>query len=193
MGTKWKDCSATDRAMVLLTGTLAVFTLILLVFTKKQVSDIEGSSKKQLRAYISVLTPRLGKDSIRSNPLKVAFIMKNSGHTPAYDVRDFTQLRIVSTKEADNMPDPHYFKVGEYHQVVGPNVETLVWKQTDGEPRSHLGLSPTEYRVFLYGKIEYEDIFGANHWTTFCYQYQWWIEGGQFYLYALYNDADKNE
>ncbi len=191
---KWKECDATDRAMFWATAALGILTAILVGYTKKQVSDMEGNVQKQLRAYVSVLTPVFGPDSLTADPLKVAFILKNTGQTPAYDLRQLTRLIIVKTDSVKNLPDPRTMTADWPQGVLAPNTDLLLWRIPDAEPMTFSGLSSKEYRICFYGKITYEDIYGGKHWTTFAYERI--AQFGQFYpspRFPTYNDADKNE
>jgi hypothetical protein len=49
--------------------------------------------------------------------------------------------------------------------------------------------SPTVL-VLVFGKITYSDVFGCDHWTTFCGK--WHSEDDSFSIYGPYNDADNN-
>jgi hypothetical protein len=164
-----------------------------------QIGDIEKNSKRQMRAYLSVLPPVLGKDSILAPRLIAAARIKNSGQTPAYDVVEAGDLRIVPNAEMSSLPDPRSL-ANPYgvapnlvKQVIGPGVEFDSWREATGKYQSHQGLDTREYRVVFYGKVFYRDAFGANHWTSYAYVYHWWINGGEFYTHEHFNDADNNE
>jgi hypothetical protein len=177
---------------VILTAAAALFTAGLLVYSHIQANDFEESSRRQLRAYISVLTPRLGEEGVLANPLTVAIILKNSGQTPAFNIAETSAVRIIRKEEMQSIANPDTLRVNKSYQgILGPGIEFSMWRKPDTPPFSHAGLSPTDYRLFVYGKFEYDDIFGTHHWTTFCYHYQWWI--GEFYPEPNKNNADKND
>jgi hypothetical protein len=196
MSMKWKDSSTTDKVIASGTWGAVIGSLVLVFLTYLQIKDIENSSKKQLRAYISVLPPVLGRDSIFAPRLIAAARIKNSGQTPAYDVVESGDLRIIPIGEMNNFPDPRKLPnpydvtPNLIKQVIGPGVEFVSWREATGEHQSHRGLSSEDYRVIFYGIVFYKDAFGHNHWTSYAYAYHWWINGGEFYTHEHYNDAD---
>lgn len=44
-------------------------------------------------------------------------------------------------------------------------------------------------RIFIYGRIEYDDVFGNHHWQNFC---QFLLNGGAFAMCPDHNDMDNN-
>jgi hypothetical protein len=196
MNTKWKECPATDKWMVFTTCLLALGSFVLIYLTIVQIGDIERNSKRQLKAFISVLPPIFDGRGIAGNPLAVACRLKNSGQTAAYNVRDVSELLIVPRSKGDSLPDPRDFKVipapKAEQYVIGPEVEVFLWKHPAREPMNLGGLLVKDYAVIFRGRIFYTDVFGDEHWTSFAYSYQMWISGGTFYAYGQFNDADKN-
>jgi hypothetical protein len=196
MNTKFKDSDTTDKIMVISTVILAVCTFVLVGLTKWQLNDFEKNSKRQLKAFISVLPPTFDEKGLDGNPLVVACRLKNSGQTPAYNVHDVTELLIVPRSKGDSLPDPRDFKYVSAPKaekyVIGPEVEVLLWKHPARDPMNLGGLLKTEYAIIFRGKIFYTDVFGDEHWTSFAYSYQLWINHGTFYAYGQYNDADPN-
>lgn len=175
--------------MVIVTTVLAILTLFLVWYSKRQVSISETNSRIQLRAYVTVLPPELSEDSLYANPLRVAYVLKNSGQTPAMDVRDSVELRIIKRDEIKTLPDPHGFRFAGGGSPITPNVEAVRWLQPNRGPKNYGGLDPREDRIFIFGKVTYSDVFGVDHWITFSYQYQFWLK--HFYSESI--DVDKND
>jgi len=45
-------------------------------------------------------------------------------------------------------------------------------------------------RIYVYGRIEYDDVFGIHHWATFC---QFYLASGAYTFCPNYNETDRNE
>jgi hypothetical protein len=145
------------------------------------------------------------------NPLNVSVIFENKGKTPAHKVRTCQVTRLIKRGEgtvitypekrysqgfSNIMPDGHTLRLGN---AVG----------SDNDPRiTQDGLLTHELREAIYandvspvtyGQIQYEDIFGVPHWTTFCFNMQVLppVQGiGKQPAWAttsVGNDMDKNQ
>ena len=173
------------------TFALALFTLILALAMIVQIRDTRETSKKQLRAYISVLPPVLGVSAKPFDPITAGCVVRNSGQTPAYKVHAFIALKILPTPEVEKCPNPNELNSDPERAVVGPGVELVLWRQPASDVKNYPPEIYHSHRVLYYGRIEYTDVYGVEHWTTFSYVFYFWIP--QFYAYGPYNDADKNE
>jgi hypothetical protein len=168
-----------------------IAAIALLIETKKQVQIAEDTSYKQLRAYVSIETPTLDSVGIRASHLKGTFTMKNTGQTVAFNVRQRCEFRIVPADSVEKVNPIELVQVN-VGQPIFPNSGSKVWHEIMGQRKNFAGLSVHDYRLLYYGRIDYSDIYGVDHWTTFCYHYQLWIEGGSFYPDGPYNQTDNN-
>jgi hypothetical protein len=148
------------------------------------------------RAWVSAKSfggqPEIGK------AWKVVVSIKNTGKTFG---KNFRIAATMAHKElADADPDferrigdivkPHPSLRG----VIAPNDEVqIIVSAPEVMTNDALNYfkSPTIV-VLVFGKIFYSDIFGCDHWTTFCYQ--WMPDGTSWNAYGngSYNETDDN-
>jgi hypothetical protein len=87
--------------------------------------------------------------------------VKNTGTTPALDVRAFGLVRTIAGSEeppfvsdVPPLPAPGMF---------GPGIEMSILFAMPSIPEGDT--------LYVYGNVEYGDIFGGQHWTEFCGKY----------------------
>lgn len=157
--------------------SLNVVQVVESVETSKEVAAQQKLfGKMQMRAYISVL---IGTAIFQDRQQKLRFaahpLILNTGHTPAYSVRWRIAADILPVPLPDNFgfPLPNS-RVGSSllgpHQsatmmAVVPNLvaDDLVTKikRNDGEA------------LYVWGTLQYKDIFGRLHRSTFAQQLYW--------------------
>ena len=135
---------------------------------------------------------------------RVTIEIRNTGRTLAKKVRI---VPIVDPRADGSAPDfakkveetAKSYEAGPYgivsEAVVPPNATSgSTLKASDGLlTQTALDGLKGEERVFVYGKITYEDIFGRPHWITFCNVLTQTEAGGwQYMAYSGYNEADDN-
>lgn len=83
----------------------------------------------------------------------------------------------IKKATTDSLPEGGYV-IGSGKQRTFPAIaQPLEWNDIRRMEEDH------RPGVFCYGRIEYKDIFGADHYTTFCWQFQCTEEGKGFCLY----------
>jgi hypothetical protein len=94
-------CKTYEGAINLLGGVaVALFTAILTIYTIKLWKSGEEHSERELRAYITI--PDVFVKYVGTlQPIQAVFEIKNSGQTPAYDLRIFPFMSV------DNFPSPN--------------------------------------------------------------------------------------
>jgi hypothetical protein len=130
---------------------------------------------------------------------KITVSVKNTGKTFA----KFFSSDILVTRigKDDQIPD---FKQSEEEyrsaskgmsvSVLPPNgVSSSIVAVKKGEKLTKdevNSLQSGEIKLFVFGKATYKDIFGCEHWTTYC----WLLNTDwQYQAYETYNDADDNQ
>jgi hypothetical protein len=128
---------------------------------KLTVKTMEDTARKELRAYMGVDHIVIYDDHLSSDSGHADIRIKNFGNTMAKS----TQIWIEASEPVG---DPDFNEKGERRAktVVMPK-EALGFKQpierTMGGTMSNL--NPGILRIW--GRIEYTDVFGQDHWTTF--------------------------
>jgi hypothetical protein len=144
-------------------ATIAAFaTIPILVMT---LNASRKSSEQQLRAYL--LMGR-SKFEIDGNRIKLEIRYKNSGQTPAYDVRWFSAWKVCPLGQFL----PETFEEVKIHRRgdIAPGQE--VTTNTVDELTLEDGESVKSGRddFIFYGTIEYRDVFGNERRTDFRFQ-----------------------
>ena len=161
-----------DDPLTILTGVLAIATFGLVIGVLIQVRDARIASERQLRAYISAKPSNLRGFIVGQIPT-AQFIVLNHGQTPAYKIRHIAIVDVVEHPILPTQPNP---------LVIDENepIPTLVL-----HPRSDMEsgangirkitaediervLKGTDYALYLFGLVIYEDAFGEERRTNIC-------------------------
>lgn len=208
-----KEPRLTESAKFWIAQGLAAATVIaaLLVYwqtreqveiANKQLRMADTAMYDQMRAYVSVLPPSgepilvdKKQDFVRT---VASFIMKNTGQTMACSVGVYGYIRIVDTDSIDLL-DPTKLPKANPIMPLGAGLEFKVWNETPYDTKRYGSVFTASSRIRLvcYGRVDYKDIYGVAHWTTFAYEWMHWINtaGGKgvgFYPRALFNAVDAN-
>jgi hypothetical protein len=116
--------------------------------------------------------------------------IENTGRTPAKNVK----VWFVTEKTRDMAP-PNFNYTDDQSVDAKPILPPKFPLQLGAEKR-RFGVrrenwSELENRtisIFVHGKIAYEDVFGEQHWMTFCFMYEPSIK--KFAVYDRHNETD---
>ena len=190
-------------------GALAIATFLLVWATWSLVRDAKHNAWRQLRAYvgpdhIDLECPNLTvADYVPVPPspgqIITDFILisvKNFGATPASEVKTWTNW-VAVTPFGGQLPADWPFAD---HQSTSTNLTTIE-KRTLFPAQtfvSKIGVHDlTTFRqavaltssVYLYGHIDYRDVFGRDQVTEFCFVYNPWRGRDQFTAIDRHNRA----
>lgn len=152
-------------------ATLA--TASIATVTRENAALMQSILHKQMRAYVSVdggqATYQDGKLSFAATP-----VITNTGFTPARNLSYHAMAAVLDT----NLRDDHTFEEFGTKNVsdatlsprqnftISPVVRE---KYADGEVEAIM--SRAAKRLYVWGTITYEDIFGGSWETRFCFNY----------------------
>jgi hypothetical protein len=188
---KWRECPATDRAMVFLTGLVIMCTIFLIGYTKCQVAvskDAVNTANKALstqkrfseiesRAYVCIDSVEILTTKFE-NCFKVRFYCINPGRTPANHMMIGKKIIKLSPKGNDvYQRDFNLLTTVENDSTkytpLGPGMNnSIVVKFTSIDYTQSafdsfkIGIRP----FFVYGMITYTDFFNGDDTTRFCYK-----------------------
>jgi hypothetical protein len=170
---------------------LVLVTFWLVFVTRDLVNEAKASSEKRLRAYISVRieqSPDIDNDSFA----ELTILFKNSGQTPAYNVRYPTGY----TSDLPNFdcPEPPATLVRE-RAIFDPGEERRVTLRFS-EPLSAAdkdAIQTGAKLIFVFGKITFTDAFGNNRWRTFCLMHGGQWRGRRMFWRPEGNDTSESE
>src|SRR3989338_5658880 len=170
--------AASTFLLFVVTTALACFTYFLWRSTGKLVEGSDETAKRQLRAYLSVeFIPQewgaLHKEGLGRWKLNV----HNTGQSPAKEVMadaTYAVLRWPLTN-ADHRTLlsqlPHSEGFDDSKTVIHPGQKSFLRiraKDDISQDEINQAISGTDYRLHIFGKITYKDIFGESRFTTFC-------------------------
>jgi hypothetical protein len=165
--------------------------------TRDSVLLARDSARIDQRAWLTL-------DSIHSDPvipkkgepLTIHVIFKNAGKTPAKHAIFHTVVLARETSRGD--PDFDADEKSDRDQVIHRALIAPggVWEMTQTIEADKFDKSAIKdfqddvARLFVFGRIIYSDIFGCEHWTTFCHRTSF---GGYYNTYKTYNDTDDDK
>jgi hypothetical protein len=140
---------------------------IVFFFTLRSMGD---TAQRQLRAYLCVPTA-LMKFQKPDLP-EVQVHLKNSGQTPAYDVRGWIHMWIEDYPLKVTLPEPPQ-DFERSSEVMGPGTLRIFVNARDvpiaGRSLSLLGTP--KGTIYVYGEVRYKDAFGVERYTKYRFIY----------------------
>jgi len=108
-------------------------------------------------------------------------VFSNSGRTPAQNVRMVSETDMFpldTDRTMFTLPLPAFDKQKFTHvQDIFPNSQDYGDDGYDIESDTYQALTSGVNTIFVWGQIDYDDVFGHPHWLRFC---QYRLRGGAF-------------
>ncbi len=143
---------------------LAIATFGLWIATRQLVRGSENTARRQLRAYVGIHVASLTQPLLGT--IRVRIEVKNTGHTPAYNVRTWSFLGIF-----DPPPEVPKFITGEKTDIYSMIGSGAVIELHDGrEGLKHdviNGITNGTKPIYFWGEIRYQDVFAIERRTIF--------------------------
>lgn len=148
----------------------------------------------QMRAYISVL---IGQAVYQDSKIGLRFegkpLLTNTGNTPAHNVRysiksDILPIPLAHTMDYSLPPPSGKGNLVAPHSngIMGAVVDRTIFDNEISDIKQGKGKA-----LVVWGKIEYEDVFGESHYTNFC-QVLMWRPDNAIHGYHLPQYSDAN-
>lgn len=136
------------------------------VAAHRQAEIADGMARRQLRPYLTITD--VSVTSVGSDNIWVALSIKNQGVTPAH-IRSFSAIVWLGPMGsidpwADGPPPPIITSSHKQIYSIEP-VKQSVW----AKPCDPSTVSKTGNDLYVYGRIEYTDSFGDDHWLNFAF------------------------
>ncbi len=138
--------------------------------TRRGVANVARQAAVAARAWVTVARTQLAV-LVPGRPAVVLLHVTNSGQSPAINLRHMGSL--VGRAEQPSPADPEEAEnPGEFPSVLGPGATfTLRLETTEPVTGDYLAaLQAGRSTLFAGGLIFYQDIFGQEHITDFCFQ-----------------------
>lgn len=137
----------------------------------------QESFKAQQRPYVWVRTPTVTHEgAIPTKPIFMNIEFINAGVTPALQVSDHLQVKFSDVTDADFNGMKSVFKLpgNERGGIITQN-STLFGTAVSAKKLTAFTATPIPWNgtdpIYVYGRIEYADVFGDAHWSEFCWHY----------------------
>lgn len=157
--------------------------------------DAVGATKEQMRldqrAWLGAGDAKF--TFVEEKPFQVTVYLKDIGKTPAVDARSEFDLTVLPKDHALQMSDLDY-RYTHRKLIMSGTVfptATMPLNRTgaDNLPKGGLGPLKDGTQIFYaYGTILYNDVFGREHWTHFCYAMHKDLITAE--MCTIYNDTD---
>ena len=156
-------------------------------------ASLRENAARQLRAYISIL-PGAVIEQDRNTDIKYEIqpVVRNGGFTPASNVIIYSKVDILP----DPLPVNFNFVLPLFQE---PSISTLGFQQTNFSIAYLTKLlsdseiaeikKPGGRRLYVYGNVTYDDIFGSHWNTNFCFYIIWGSKGPLWLTTKRHNDA----
>jgi hypothetical protein len=118
--------------------------------------------------------------------------VRNTGRTPALNVRTVTAKQGIEKNNGTFMrPNVNYLN-GSFVTAgnITPDGETFSDFVAPFTAEDLDRIMSDKVRIFVHGRVEYDDVFGIHHWTDFC---QFLLGGGAYAICPYHNGIDNNQ
>ncbi len=180
----WHGVSITDVLNVILAALLVwiAFWQIELVRDANRIAGVAASSaqqaadattvsvdltregmQKELRAYMSIVRGEVTGVEDKAGPIKIKLTFKNSGQTPALEVRGAMGIRCVDYPITDT-PQLQNDELSP-PMALGAGVESFMFGELDSMLRPDIKSGSKVVQAF--GIMRYKDVFGKPHEERF--------------------------
>lgn len=147
----------------------AVFSLLQVVALIVTVGVMMTNGRRQLRAYVFTQSYKVGDRDLCGRPT-VRFSINNCGQTPARETRHFGVLKVCKWP----LPEDFDFPVIDFYNggviTTFPNVSNdgaASFRENVTDAQIEL-LRSESHKVFVFGLVEYRDVFKKKRTTRFC-------------------------
>lgn len=158
--------------------------------TKNAVQAIQEQMRLDQRAWVGPRTFVILNPPLEANkPIEIGLEYSNLGKTPALNVSGFAQPGLyVSTTQLN------FSKWGQPLEgergAQFPGFSSHIVREFPAIPDPvFVDFLKEKSFLYIYGNIEYDDIFGFHHWTHFCLRYL--VPSHGFVYCETFNDVDK--
>jgi hypothetical protein len=180
-----------------LTGVIGLFTLFFIWkqsgVLKDQLAIMEDGRKQQEdlirlehRAWMKL--EKIHHTIERGRQLSLTVVFQNIGRTPARDLKAWMFLETVweGKKPSFNLSSDKNVPASPVVPPDSPLAFPLYGEVVTNAMAASISIG--QLLVMFHGKIAYKDIFGCQHWMTFCQQFDPDVQ--KFMIYPEHNETD---
>jgi hypothetical protein len=154
----------------------------------------KDANTRQMRAYLAVgLGGVVKQDTTTNYRFEVRMTLQNVGNTPAYKVVTNTQVDVLPFPLPQDFQLPPFVETGSSANV-GPH-QNFIMTGVAGRIYSDDEINEIQFgskkRLYVYGRVHYEDAFGVVRQINFC-QAILWLKNDAFMSLNTANNNDAN-
>lgn len=158
------------------------------------VALFKDANARQMRAYLIVsLGGVIKQDPATNYRFEVRMNLQNVGNTPAYKVAHVTRADVLPFPIPTDFQFPTLSEatvsasVGPHQGFSVTGIASRIYPDDDVAEIA----TGTKKRLYVYGTIRYEDVFGASHQTNFSHAILW-LKNDTFMTLntPVHNDSD---
>lgn len=162
-----------EMVLSLFAACTLVATFIVTSATKEQLGITRDQLHTQSRAWLCA-AGIYATDGFKVGDSPTVIIkFSSTGNSPARDMTIKYNMNLRNKPLPDNMPMGEYLSKEPSRGVIAPNSEFSSPKYTKKEivfTEEDIGeISRNERKLYVYGFIDYLDIFNVRHCTNFCF------------------------
>jgi hypothetical protein len=161
----------------LATALLAIITYLLVRLGQDQ----SETSRAELRAYLSVV---IGEATYQEGAKKIRFEARpnifNNGQTPAYNVRFTATAKIIP----ESLVPGYSFGYPAITPTSQANIGPREYRFLRAVVPDHIAdtdvqdtMAGITQALWVWGVVNYDDVFGRPHFTEFCQRITWLPDG----------------
>lgn len=189
-GRWWPEFSARDTyaqwVMALFSIAATGVSFLAVVWVKRTLLETRRIGEAQVRAYVVIAPDDIGEPKSDGRPIVITLKVKNTGATPARNLTIQGDVRVLEFEGHDEVgkfsidfPDVPHIDI-----QVGAGVEEksdIIVDDLSGHQR-RLIVEHKTHRLFLIGRVTYDDVFGNRRRTNFRAFYRkndHYVDGGR--------------
>jgi hypothetical protein len=149
------------------TAFLALATFGLAVIAWIQLHHNDDTANRQLRAYVSVDGATVSHFGDTVVPPEAHVILKNSGQTPAYEIRGWIAMKMAEFPFNGTLEN--FGSLQSFPSVIGSggSVHGIIATNRSLSTDENKSVSDGTGALFVWGEFTYQDAFKAPHYTRF--------------------------
>ncbi|HEV2863055.1 MAG TPA: hypothetical protein VGX48_18715 [Pyrinomonadaceae bacterium] len=172
-----------DKLNIVLTlifsGAVAIFTAFSTYYSSKQwqavmesLKDAKETREIENRAWVIVTGAQMAKEMKVGEMPIVNFIMANKGNTPARNARITSEVQIRDSPVPDGASVTVRGSMSA--ATIAPDAEVATFAPSNVvlDESTFAAVSKGQKHLYAWGVLQYEDIFGKAHVTSYCVVYQ---------------------
>jgi hypothetical protein len=187
------------------TALAVLFTLFFIawqaILMRQSVAGAENASKRELRAYLTVIIgaavhqERRSPDQGGDLMFDCRPLVCNTGRTPARKMTFKARAAVMPFPLPKETHLPEGTDEGEQWNILGPQQQANMFAVVDGfrpdEEVEPIKRGTGDKSLYVWGLVTYEDVFGDSHFTRFCQRIYWDLKDQVRGIYVPgRNDAD---